>query len=785
MPDGKNVTIIGGYDSSLTGSDLCMPNGTTNDPESNPVIIETDGTDNTRTWFWMTDIDGDLTVKGVTFQSPDNLGVGQGTVLYVAGGSKTYTFEDVFVSDSDGDVGRGPFFIGAGAINATLNLNRVAVNNTDFSLVNQGDVIVNGGAAIDASINGASFCDNWADGDGGAIDASNAEKSMEIISSDFKNNRAENGGALKMISSDIIVTGCGFESNGTGSIDGSGMITSVGGEGGAIFVEGCALNLTNSEFRSNESNVGGAIQYDDNGSGPIFPTYRQIVTNCNFWENVANDDGGGAINMYNVDNGFSITGSTFTNNDAKRNDGARGGGAIRVDGVCCILSNAVTNFESNSFTGNLCNGSTSRNNGNGGSDIKTYFGRVQNITNSKMQLAAQSDYPGDFSFASGNTFANTDTGTEPVTIADCASNQPVCVEQSGLLPTTAGTCISGSDYGDLPAGYPVVYAQVVNLGIVVWGGSDTSMPSTESGNQPSGDASADAGDDAVTITQQAPIGGGIMKVTVTGNSSEATTVYYSLSFDWDNNQLFEGAEVYTGSIMTSSPVTTPDIDVTVPGTFADGDVINARLVIAASAADASTGTTTSGSFVNGEVEDFQFTSMQVLPVELKSFYARANDKNALLSWSTASELNNEKFEIERSADGKEFTKVGTVRGNGTTNRESSYDFVDEGALWSSSQVYYRLKQVDYNGAYSYSEVVSVKGTHSKIEVYPNPAVGSNIRIINTDETDSYELYDAMGKLLMTGRSTTEVDVSSLKHGLYLLKIINRSGVAIHTEVLTR
>lgn len=964
MPNDKNVTIIGGYDTSLTGTDLCAADGSTYNPNVNPVIIKTDGTDNTRTWFWMTNSDGNLTVRGVTFDNPDNLNAGQGTVLYVAGGTKVYTFEDVFITNSDGDIGRGPFLIGASADGATLNLTRVTVRNDANGGLDEGDVVLNfgnntkncvvnvtdcyfsniiepsfecaglylrgdsghtanvtgttfcslkatGGSAIrvdgshtanitdckfiggltnvsgqdgaaialanqatatvsssvfynnkaegdagainvgsgstltstgnhyennqgsaagaikinastftstndvfkenfcwggsggggaikiednenggngtiDASITGASFCSNYARfGDGGAIDFENTAQSVKIENSDFKNNNSNGGGAIKMLGSDVEVINCNFEGNQTGSINSSGSITDISGEGGAIYVENCAIKLSGSSFKANRSDRGGAISIDDNDGSPIFPTYREIIENSVFWENVAEQQGGGAIHSIRVTGGFSLTGSTFTNNEALRRNGANGGGAIRVDGVCCINTDVYNNFDNNSFTGNLCDGSTTRANGNGGSDIKTYYGRVLGISNSKMQLGGQGNYPtSDFTFGSGNTFGNTDQGTAATTIADCTANQPTCSDPTGPLPAENETCITGTDYGDLPSGYPVVYANMVNEGITVWAGIDA--PTNETSNQPSSDASADANDDGLAITQKAPPGGGIMKITVTGNSSAATTVYYSVGFDWDGNKMFEGSEVYTGSIMTASPATTPEIDVTVPASFSDGDVINTRLVVATSATDASTGATADGSFLNGEVEDSQFTSNQVLPVRLSSFEVSSVRNDAKLSWTTASELDNDYFHIQRSADGQYFETIGKIQGNGTTSTESSYSFTDRNIGKLNGEVYYRLKQVDYNGKSELSHIVSTRfDLRSDSKVYPNP-VYNRLKI----HTGKYKgdvtvnLLDVSGRMIISKTiSNRDIMLDDVREGYYKILVYNNAGELLVSEGL--
>ena len=118
-----------------------------------------------------------------------------------------------------------------------------------------------------------------------------------------------------------------------------------------------------------------------------------------------------------------------------------------------------------------------------------------------------------------------------------------------------------------------------------------------------------------------------------------------------------------------------------------------------------------------------------------SFDVYALEKSALLQWSTAIEINNYQFEVERSANGILFEKIGEVAGNGNTTSLHEYSFTDETAAYFASQhnqqvVYYRLKQLDYDGAFEYTETLAANfsGTNFLNSlVFPNPA-NDNTRI---------------------------------------------------------
>lgn len=169
---------------------------------------------------------------------------------------------------------------------------------------------------------------------------------------------------------------------------------------------------------------------------------------------------------------------------------------------------------------------------------------------------------------------------------------------------------------------------------------------------------------------------------------------------------------------------------------------------------------------------------QILPVELISFNAQKGNGIVEIKWTTASEFNNDYFDLERSADGEKFSKLGTVTGKGTIYTKSEYRFIDQFPL--SGVSYYRLKQVDVDGEFSYSKVVAVTVDDRelvRLDAYPNPFNGKEITIVISgveDETVPLMLYDLMGrecgKFLLdsnTGKLSLSLD-QSLAPGTYVL-----------------
>ena len=175
----------------------------------------------------------------------------------------------------------------------------------------------------------------------------------------------------------------------------------------------------------------------------------------------------------------------------------------------------------------------------------------------------------------------------------------------------------------------------------------------------------------------------------------------------------------------------------------------------------------------------------LLPVELKTFTARIVDGNTILEWSTATETNNFGFEIQRSYNNGEngggwFT-AGFVEGQGTTTSIHNYTFTDKGL---GKTVYYRLKQIDYNGAYRYSEVLKVNSVSIKTialeQNYPNPFNPSTkIRYqVANDGFVNLKVFNSMGEEVvalvnsyqLAGSYEVKFDGSDFAGGVYFYSL---------------
>jgi len=169
----------------------------------------------------------------------------------------------------------------------------------------------------------------------------------------------------------------------------------------------------------------------------------------------------------------------------------------------------------------------------------------------------------------------------------------------------------------------------------------------------------------------------------------------------------------------------------------------------------------------------------ILPIELLEFKANTIAQNrVLLSWKTASEINNELFEIERSDNGIEWSKIGAVKGAGNSTQIINYRYVDDEPFDGTS--YYRLKQIDFNGTYSHSEIRIVSITKNIIaSLYPNPSSGTfNIDFFTkTSEAAVLHLYDSSGRLILNknltltkGSTKQNYNISNFDNGLYFIRV---------------
>lgn len=192
------------------------------------------------------------------------------------------------------------------------------------------------------------------------------------------------------------------------------------------------------------------------------------------------------------------------------------------------------------------------------------------------------------------------------------------------------------------------------------------------------------------------------------------------------------------------------------------------------------------------------TWSEIVPVELTSFSASVNNNEIYLQWKTATELNNSGFEIERKSLQSGWSKIGFVPGCGTTTIPREYSFADK--LLNEGKYSYRLKQIDLNGSYEYSNAIEVDynsiSGFKLAQNYPNPFNPATSIKFSFDKTTPAELkvYDVLGNEITTLFEETaeagkiyEVDfnASALVSGVYYYKLSGNNRTEIKKMILLK
>jgi hypothetical protein len=198
-------------------------------------------------------------------------------------------------------------------------------------------------------------------------------------------------------------------------------------------------------------------------------------------------------------------------------------------------------------------------------------------------------------------------------------------------------------------------------------------------------------------------------------------------------------------------------------------------------------------------DDVQVTVASILPVTLVRFDGTLRNKTVSLTWATATELNNDHFEVESSTDGTNFSdiaKISYVKGNGTSNAIHNYSYQDNVSGITQPAVYYRLKQVDFDGKSSYSRIVAIHLSNASLNLlmFPNP-FKSNVRMQATFATAgnvTLVVTDINGKIVNRQNLTVNAGfndiavkgLQSLNAGIYSVEII-QDGKKVFTTRLVK
>ncbi|RYY19275.1 MAG: T9SS type A sorting domain-containing protein [Cytophagaceae bacterium] len=173
-----------------------------------------------------------------------------------------------------------------------------------------------------------------------------------------------------------------------------------------------------------------------------------------------------------------------------------------------------------------------------------------------------------------------------------------------------------------------------------------------------------------------------------------------------------------------------------------------------------------------------------LPVQLTSFAAARAVSGVQVAWATASEKTSAYFDVERSLDGRAFARVARVAAHGTTAQAHAYASLD--ATAPATQLYYRLRQVDFDGTVAYSPVVSVAATDgapAEFTLAPNPA--RERLSFRTAQPTAYTVRNTLGQLVRSGTTAAgpnDLAVSELPAGVYFFELQGDAGRVVRKFV---
>jgi PKD repeat protein len=268
--------------------------------------------------------------------------------------------------------------------------------------------------------------------------------------------------------------------------------------------------------------------------------------------------------------------------------------------------------------------------------------------------------------------------------------------------------------------------------------------------------------------------------TVTITTGTANNEGAAVYIDYNNNGTYEGSEVV--ATFAANKVGTRSANFNTPSTGVTYDV-PLRLRVVSKFAGIPANATDIGLY--GQAEDYTayFKNPIVLPITLSYFEAKCNENAVNLNWETSSEMNNDYFNLEKSKDGVHFENIGQIKGAGNSNSALNYAFIDETPL---PNTYYRLKQTDFEGKYSYSDVISTNCANAiSISAFPNPTTGI-FKVQGFGEKAVLMVYNAQKQQVFNANvkdSNAQIDISNQPAGTYFIHLLINSKVVVEKMVI--
>lgn len=335
------------------------------------------------------------------------------------------------------------------------------------------------------------------------------------------------------------------------------------------------------------------------------------------------------------------------------------------------------------------------------------------------------------------------------------------------------------DVGDLPESYgkptnTVSYSEnnVPVNSTAIWSGDKVNY---ESKSKHDSNANKDEFDDGVAGFPSAVSPNETYSFNITLNSNTRRTKYYGFWIDWNQDGDFDDAVdgFYAGS-MNNSGAHERTIEITVPNeNVFNGGKLSYRL---RSDDQSFAKNQHSDARGNGETEDY--ISLLTLALQIESWFVVPRGNDVYLEWKLSSGYDKEIFIVERSDDGRQYFPLEEFKDHKPSSRSSVYSYIHKNGYQSIQTVaYYRIKQIDQFGLFSYTDIQSIyhrKRNHKPLFIYPNPLTLSsqNELFIQGLDDQPYVLYNALGKRISQGKSENN-RIALLNHdgmeGVYFLK----------------
>lgn len=653
---------------------------------------------------------------GGCFTVLDNTSNGSGSLFGTIVGADDITIKGMYLLNG---------YAGAFIIENSTNIvfEDCVFDNNDLNSVPVFRILSQGSAATSVTFTRCKFINNN-HGSGGIVHSIKRESSGGTLDVTFTDcvwscNSSGSGGTAMKIENEASADGP------TITVTGSTFAnnTTTGSQGGAIWFDGAnsTSTFTNTNFIENKVLNGG------NGGGAVFIGNDENITfdGCTFYKNESTSSSadGGAINATSGSSGSAPT-LTILNSTFDGNQSGDDGGAIQMR----YAQTTITNVH-------LINNSA-------GDGVVTLgnSGACLNLTN---YSCSGNSAPDGCIYNRGGSSCFTDNGGSAtgtaVDLSSTASNFNCGAYCALEIP---GTCLA------------------VSRGNGICAASGSIDISGQAWNDIDGDGIQESGDNGIENVF-------ILLYDANGYLIGRTNT------DANGDYAFNGLPAGTYNIVFVNPNTATYPHISPANNSGatestDSDIIDE--ITMSSAPISSTTTNVDGGFTD---------MLNPLPVELISFNGMERNGNVLLHWTTAFEMNNNGFEIEKSEDGITWGTIGFVGGNNNTNTVSEYEFIDFRPL--SGLNYYRLKQLDLNGQFEYSNIITIRitGPNFPFTFFPSPVNKDLNLIINSNlaEQGTVNIFEFSGKKLISlspnfekGENKITLNLSSLEAGIYFIQV---------------